>query len=385
MEYSELIYLDNAATGFPKPAEVIGAVGDLMTREGGNAGRGGHPLAMAAAERIFDCRVKLSEMFDANGPEQVCFTMNTTQGLNLCIKGLLKKGDHVLISDMEHNAVYRPLYKLQSQGIIELETFPIMLFERRRSPEKICAAVSRAVRRNTRMLVCTGASNISSVPMPIRELGALCHRLGILFVVDGAQSAGHIPMSVKDMKIDALCFPGHKGLLGPQGCGAVILGEGIRPSTLVEGGNGVDSLDGAMVGEAPERYEAGTLPAPAIAGLSAGLDVVRKLGIERIERHEKQLFRRACDRFRNMRGVRVYTPEYEGPVLLFNLYGKKSEETARLLAERGICVRGGYHCTALGHKTMGTENGGAVRASFGPFNSSKEIDMFCDAVQKLTK
>lgn len=385
MERQELIYLDNAATSFPKPREVLSGMQELMQYWGGNAGRGAHILSMEAARRIFDCRVKLSEFFDCEGPEQVCFTMNTTQALNMAIKGLLGKGDHVLISDIEHNAVYRPIYKLKAQRVIDYDVFPSMMGDSRRSPERICAAISKLVRRETRMLICTGVSNICSMAMPIAQIGALCRRLGILFVVDGAQWAGHSKISVRDMKIDVLCVPGHKGLLGPQGCGAMILGKGITPDTLLEGGNGIASLEGEMSYDAPERYEAGTLPAPAIVGLSAGLDTLGDLGISRIEEHEKRLFRRARDKLTSIAGVKVYCPQYEGSVLSFNIDGFGSEEAAGLLSREGICVRGGYHCSALGHKTMGTEDSGAIRVSFGVFNSSRDVDLLCDAVVRIKK
>lgn len=382
MEYG-LIYLDNAATGFPKPQNVIEDMQQLMMYAGGNAGRGSHILAMRAAEKVFDCRCKLAQFFDAESPEQVCFTLNTTHGLNMCIKGLLKKGDHVLISDIEHNAVYRPIYKLHTQNKIEYDVFPSMMGDEKRNAERICEEIGKLVKHNTKMLICSGSSNISSMTMPLEDIGRLCRRLGILFVVDGAQCAGHIPISIKKMNIDALCVPGHKGLLGPQGSGAVILGKDIHMQTLMEGGNGVDSLEGVMSYENPERYEAGTLPTPAIAGLCAGIETVNSVGLDKIEAHESRLFRRARGYLLGVKGVTVYTPEYEGSVLLFNVEGRGSEEVARILADKGICVRGGYHCSALGHKTMGTLKSGAVRASFGLFNSSKDIDIFCEAVNDI--
>lgn len=385
MERQGMIYLDNAATSFPKPLAVTEAMRDFMLKCGGNPGRGSHALSLEAAKRVFDCRCKLAEFFGADDPEQVCFTMNTTQGLNLCIKGLLKRGDHVLISDIEHNAVYRPVYKLQRQGIISYDVFPSLLGDKKRTAARVCAGIAGRVRRETKMLVCSGTSNICSLSMPLREIGELCRRLGILFVVDGAQCAGHSRISVKDMKIDALCVPGHKGLLGPQGCGAVIFGKGIKSQTLMEGGNGVASLEGVMSDDAPERYEAGTLPTPAIAGLCAGIDAVRELGVELIDDHEKKLFRRARERLGNIDGVRLYCPEYQGSVLSFGIDGFGSEEAARALSDEGICVRGGYHCTALGHRTLGTLDGGTVRAGFGVFNSSKDVDALCDAVRRIKK
>ena len=383
MERGELIYLDNAATSFPKPREVTEAVGDFLVNCGGYPGRGGYDSAMRAAETVFECRVRLARLFDAAGPEQVFFTMNTTQGLNACIKGSLRKGDHVLISDMEHNAVYRPIYRLWKKGTVSYDVFPTMAMEPTRNPQRICGGIAKLIKRDTRMLICTAASNLCSATMPLYEIGRLCRSLGILFVVDGAQMAGHGHISVRDMRIDALCLPGHKGLMGPQGCGAVILGDGIRLETLIEGGNGVASLEGDMPEETPERYEAGTLPTPAIAGLSAGLDVIERLGIERIGEHGRCLFRQAREGLSSIKGVKVYCPKQEGAVISFGVDGYGSEQAAAMLAEKGICVRGGYHCSALGHRTMGTLENGAVRASFGVFNSSSDVNALCEAVKEI--
>ena len=380
MANGELIYLDNAATGYPKPQRVVDRVREFMQNDGGNAGRGSHELAMRAAQTVFECRSRLAELFDADSPERVCFALNTTQALNTCIKGILKKGDHVLISDIEHNAVYRPVYKLYSSGIIEYDLFPSLVLDPERSAERICKGIEARVKRNTKMLICTGASNICSATMPLFEIGRLCRRLGIIFAVDGAQCAGHLPISLKKMNIDILCLPGHKGLFGPQGCGVMMLGRELQMNTLIEGGNGVDSLDGSMSYDIPERYEAGTLPLAAIAGLSAGLEVLRTIGIDRICEHERKLFCRACEQLGEIKGIRLYASQHEGAVLLFNIDGKGSEESARRLGDQGICVRGGYHCCALGHKTLGSDTGG-VRVSFGPFNSSDDVDALCRAVK----
>lgn len=379
-----LIYLDNAATSFPKPESVIAKMNDLMLYYGGNAGRGSHALALAAAERVFECREALSDFFDAEGPEQVCFTLNTTEALNVAVKGLLRQGDHVLISDMEHNAVYRPIYKLWSEGKIEYDVFPTLVGTQR-TPDMICAHIARLMRRNTRMLVCTGASNICSLTMPLREIGEFCRKNGIFFVVDGAQCAGHVPISMRKMKIDALCIPAHKGLLGPQGCGALILGKRIAPDTLLEGGNGINSLMGEMSDEIPERYEAGTLPTPAIVGLCEGLKIVKGLGIDTIKHHESKLFARAAEMLGNMRGVKIYCPEYKGSVLLFGAERLDAEELGARLSDRGICTRAGFHCCALGHKTLGTDRSGAVRASFGVYNSSHDVEQLALAVRDIIR
>ena len=380
-----LIYLDNAATSYPKPESVIDKMNEHMICYGGNPGRSSHFLAFEAAARVFECRERLSAFFDADGAEQVCFTSNTTEGLNLVIKGILRRGDHVLISDMEHNAVYRPIYKLWREGVIEYDVFPSFVASNERTPSMICAGIAGLIRRNTRMLVCSGASNICSLTMPLREIGDFCRKNGIIFVVDGAQCAGHMPISLKQMKIDALCIPAHKGLLGPQGCGAVVLGKGIRPETLCEGGNGIASLDGEMSDDLPERYEAGTLPAPAIVGFAEGVRIVEELGVDKISHHESALFDRAAQKLSSIRGVNIFCPKHRGSVLLFSLDKIASEELCARLSQEGICTRGGFHCCALGHKTLGTDRAGAVRASFGVYNSSKDVDELVDAVQRISK
>ena len=387
MERRELIYLDNAATSFPKPIGVIEEMKKFMLYRGGNAGRGSHELAIEASKAVYDCRARLAEMFDAEGPERVCFTLNTTYALNFAIKGLLDSGDHVLISDLEHNAVLRPIYKLSQEGRISYDVFSSMAGDTKRSAARICAGITRLLRKETRMLVCTGASNVCSVEMPLAEIGALCKRKGILFVVDGAQCAGHREISMKRMNIDVLCLPAHKGLLGPQGCGIVIFGNdlSLRCTTLVEGGNGVASLDLDMGEFLPERYEAGTLPLPAIAGLGEALHIIRQMGTEEIAARERMLFYRAREQLMNTKGVTVYCPESSGAVLLFNVDGHGSEDVSRQLSDMGICVRGGYHCTMLGHKTLGTLEGGAVRASFGAFNRTDDIDALCAGVRGLLK
>ncbi len=385
MDRGELIYLDNAATSFPKPRAVSDAVRFFMENVGGNPGRGAHMLSLEAAREVFECRCALAELFDADTPEQVSFTLNTTEALNLAIKGLLHRGDHVLISDLEHNAVYRPVYALAAREGVEFDIYPSMAGCERRSSMKIVAEIAKRLKKNTKMVVCTASSNICSVSMPLCEIGEFCRKNGLLFVVDGAQGAGHMRLSMKKMHISALCLPGHKGLLGPQGCGAVIFKERLIADTLLEGGNGIASLDAQMPKTAPERYESGTLPTPAIVGLKRGIDTVRELGVERIAEHEAALFCEARELLANIGGVKIYYPDAIGSVMLFNIEGQSSERVARTLSEAGICTRGGYHCTALGHKTLGTLEHGGVRISFGPFNSSNDISKLASAVARIAK
>ena len=379
-----MIYLDHAATSFPKPRAVIDEVRRCLVQYGGNPGRSGHRLSLAAAEKIFECRVLAADLLGVDDPARIFFTMNTTQALNTVIKGLLRQGDHVLISDLEHNAVYRPIVKLAEEGRITYDVFSTMVGDVHRSPYAICGNMARLCRPGTRMVIATCASNICSATLPVAEMAAFCHKRGILFVADGAQAAGHMPISADAWGVDALCLPGHKGLLGPQGCGLCVLGKEIVPDTLFEGGNGVDSLSGLMPMETPERFEAGTMPTPAIAGLCEGIRFVAERGVESMAAHERALYCRLRERLGNMQGVTLHAPMYEGATLLFSVDGLSSERIASMLDTRGICTRGGYHCTALGHKTLGTPDGGAVRASFGVYNTAHEVDVLSDAIHEIT-
>ena len=378
-----MIYLDNAATSFPKPRRVAEAQQKCMQLWGGNPGRGSHALALAAAQKIYECREELASFFGSPNPENVIFTMNTTMALNIAIKGQLRRGDHVLISDMEHNAVFRPIYKLAKDGVIHYDVFDTFPTNPNRTTEMIVASILEKMRPNTRMLICAHASNICSATLPLKEIGALCRKKGILFVVDAAQSAGHLHIDMEEMQIDALCAPGHKGLWGPQGCGVLVLGQGIVADTLIEGGSGYNSLEGDMPDEAPERYEAGTLPTPAIAGLLEGVREIKRLGITKIHAHESALTRRIHDRLIDLPQITLYAPHYTGSVLLFSIAKLSADRAGALLNERGFCVRTGFHCAALAHTTLGTPPSGAIRVSPSFFNTTAEADAFCDAVKAL--
>lgn len=382
---SDLIYLDNAATSFPKPRSVIKEVDRCISKYCGNPGRGAHALAMESAKRIYECRSLVSDFFGVGAPERVIFTQNTTYALNTVIKGILKRGDHVIISDLEHNSVWRPICKLAKEGVIEYSVFPSMCRDERANPTRICAGIARLLRANTKLVICTHASNVCSYSLPIKEIGAFCKRHGVLFAVDAAQSAGHLPIDVSEMNIDALCAPAHKGLYGIQGAGVMALSANMTLETLAEGGNGLSSLECEMSEEAPERYEAGTLPTPSIVGLAEGIKVVSEIGIERIARHEKELFEYARQRLSKIDGIRIYLPAHAGSVLLFSHRDFASEKLAARLGEGGICLRAGFHCSALGHKTLGTGESGALRASFGIFNSSSDVDRLADALSHICK
>lgn len=380
-----MIYLDNAATSFPKPRGVTEEQARCMRTYCGNPGRGSHRLAMRAAEKIYECRCLAAELFGSDAPERVIFTANTTASVNLAVKGLLRTGDHVLISDMEHNAVYRPIYKLAREGKVSYDIFPTFPCDPARTDADVCQAITRLIKPNTRMLVCAHASNICSATLPIEAIGEVCRRHGIFFVVDAAQSAGHIPIDVTRASVSALCVPGHKGLLGPQGCGLLLLGDGVYADTLTEGGSGYHSLEGGMPEEAPERYEAGTLPTPAIAGLCEGIRAVRRMGVEAIGSRAREMNLYLQERLSALPRVKVYTPHHVGSVLLFNVEGLGADEVGEQLNRHGICVRAGYHCAALAHTTLATPAGGAVRVSTGYATTEKQMDALLRAVRDLCR
>ncbi len=378
-----MIYFDNAATTFPKPLSVYREVERCIKSYCGNAGRGSHSLSRRSAEKVYEAREKIAEFFSSPSPENVFFTYNDTYALNMVIKGLLKRGDHVLISDMEHNSVYRPLAALASKGIISYDIFDTMCLSPLRSPQRICANIRRMIRRETKMLIATHVSNICSAALPLREIGELCRAHGIIFVLDAAQSAGHMPISMTQMNIDVLCAPGHKGLYGLQGSGFALLGDDLLPLPIIEGGSGVNSLLPEMPEVSPERYEAGTLSVPCIASLSEGIEFVKSKGIEEIHGHETALYRRLADMLASLPETTHYAKEHEGSTLLFNIDGFSCEKTADLLDRRGICVRSGFHCSPLGHKTLGTIGSGAVRVSFSPFNTMRELESFYSAIKSI--
>lgn len=382
----DIIYLDSAATTYPKPESVLAATDECMRKYCGNSGRGSHRLAMATAEKIYECRTLLGDSFGAT-PENVIFTQNTTYALNMAILGTLKSGDHAIISNLEHNSTLRPVYnsyisKRATYSVFDAYTGGIT------NTDAVLSSIKKLTRKNTRALICTHTSNICSITLPVREIGEYCKEKGIIFILDGAQGVGHDSINMKDMNIDILCLPSHKGLYGPQGCGAMLLSDGISPKELLFGGSGVNSLSPYMPDEPPEKYEAGTLPTPSIAGLCEGIKFIRDLGVENIARHEKALWEYAYERLLSLGKIKIYASNHSGSILLFNILGVKSEKVGELLSDMGICVRCGYHCSPLAHATLDTHQdccGGAIRVSLGVFNTKSDIDALADAVGEIIK
>lgn len=372
-----MIYLDNAATTFPKPHRVTAEVMRCLTEYCGNPGRGSHRLALAAAEQIFSCREALSSFLGVDAPERILFTQNTTYALNLAIKGFLRQGDHVLISELEHNAVRRPICVLAAKGKISFDIFPVCGL----TQNELLVRLTEKIMPSTRVVICTHASNICSITLPIAEIGTLCQKRGIRLIVDAAQSAGILPIDMKAMQIDALAAPGHKSLYGIQGCGFLAVGENFTLEPLIEGGSGVDSIPSEMPADPPERFEAGTLPTPSIVGLLEGVRSLMNGGAEACAARERELFLAARERLSSLPDICIYAPEHAGSVLLFNKNNLPAAELGRYLSSKGICVRAGLHCAPMAHKALGTPDGGAVRVSLGRYNTISDVDALWKALK----
>ncbi len=369
-----VIYLDNAASTYPKPRPVLRALNRAVEHEGGNPGRSSHALSLAAAIRIDNTRTELSELIGARDPSHIVFTLNATHAINLAIKGRAKRSSHILISDREHNAVYRPVCRLAREGVVDFD-----VFSTRGDVEKNILAL---LRPNTDMLVCNHVSNVDGALAPIERIGALCARLGIYFIVDASQSIGHRPFSLATVQADAVCAPGHKGLFGVQGVGFLWLKDGRGLSTLLEGGSGSGSLDPEMPASLPEKMEAGTPPTPAIAALGAGVRYLRSVTPEAVFAHETALLRRICDRLQGLRGLHLCTSG-EGGILSLAATGLTPDRMTELLDERDICVRGGLHCAPLAHAALGTQRTGTVRVSLSYHTTEADADRLCSVITDI--
>jgi cysteine desulfurase family protein len=378
-----MIYLDNAATSWPKPPGVVRAVSDALTRAAGNPGRTSHRSTMDAASLIQECRENLAALFGVRNPLRICFTCNATEALNIAIKGLLTVGDHVICSSMEHNSVWRPLTGLQKHGvelsiaqadgdgIIETESF------------------ARLIKRNTRLMVLIHASNVNGAIQPVAAVGKLACEHSIPFLVDASQSAGSIPIDVEAMNIDLLAFPGHKGLLGPQGTGGLYVSEEMALRPLKEGGTGSNSLQPDQPGDYPDRLESGTLNLPGIAGLNCAARYLLQKTVPAVAGCEALLTRRLLEGLAAIEGVTLCGPRPQtarAPVISFNLRSLDPVSVAQKLEARAdIACRPGWHCAGLAHQALGTAQSGAVRLSPGTFNRMIEIEIALAVIEQLAK
>lgn len=380
-----MIYFDNAATTFPKPQTVLRAVQMGVARYGANPGRAGHALAVQTAEQVFAARETVGKFFDLPQCENVIFTKNCTEALNTAIKGLAKRGGHFICSDLEHNAVVRPLEALRRQGICTWTAAEVA-----ETDGQTVENFRKALRPNTIAIVCTGASNVFGKILPIRELAALAHQNGVLFVADTAQTAGVLPISVQKDGIDFLCAPGHKGLYGIMGTGVLLCNANTLLKPLTEGGTGVLSAQLTQPETYPERLESGTLNVPGILSVAAGVQFVAKQGTEQIYKKELHRILRVDAVLREMKNVELYTdlptnPAGYVPLLSFNVRGLHSEETAARLSEDTVAVRAGLHCAALAHKKYKTLERGTVRICPSVFTTEKDVNSLLNSIFKIAK
>ena len=372
-----MIYLDSAATSFQKPPAVAAAM-ERALRTMSSPGRGGYPEAMAAAEAAFECRSALAELYHADSPEQVVFTMNATHGLNIAIKSLVPPGGRAVISGYEHNAVTRPLRALEAETVVAEGP----LFR----PEETAEAFRRLITPETDAVICTHVSNVFGFVLPVEEVAEVCRRQGVPLIIDASQSAGLLHLDLKALGAAFIAMPGHKGLYGPQGTGVLLCGRDVPVRTLLEGGTGSASIQQEMPDFLPDRLEAGTHNMPGIAGLLEGIRYVQKRGEGTICRKERQLAQLAQEGLRAMPGVRVFgQPDLtaQAGVVSFTVEGRDVEAIGAGLAEQGIAVRTGLHCAPAAHRTAGTLKTGTVRVSVSDFNTAGEISAFLDAMGRL--
>lgn len=375
-----MIYLDNAATTLHKPPEVAEVVKQAILTAG-NAARGAHSVSLSASRTVFETRQKLAQLFSCPRPDHVVFTMNSTEALNIALYGLLSPGDHVISTDLEHNSVLRPLYDLQTRGV-----FVDFVSADRRGNVRY-EDFEALFRENTKLVVCTHASNLTGNVLDIAHISKIAHAHGARLIVDASQTAGSIPIDMQKMDIDVLCFTGHKGLMGPQGTGGLCIQPGVEIRPLLRGGTGVHSYDKNQPQAYPTRLEAGTLNGHSIAGLDAALDFLLAQGVETIGARERSLMRRFYDGVRDIPGVTVYgdfSQEARAAIVALNIHDYDSSEVSDVLfTDYGIATRPGAHCAPRMHEALGTEKQGAVRFSFSYFNTEEEDDAAIHAVREL--
>lgn len=378
-----MVYFDNAATTFPKPDIVYDRVMKVMKEYGANPGRSGHKLALKASREIFETRNLISKFFNTGNPMNIIFTFNCTESLNIGIKGILKPGDHVITTSMEHNSVLRPIKHLEKIGvestIIKADEKGII------NPLDI----QRAIKSNTKLIVTTHVSNLTGSIMPIKRIGEIAKENNIYYLVDAAQSAGVYNIDVQKMNIDILAFPGHKGLLGPQGTGGLYIRDDVDLDGMFQGGTGSISYSLEQPEIKPDKYESGTINAPGVIGLGEGIRYIMEKGIDNIRIYEEELTKHFIDEAMKIDGIKLYGPldiNKQGAVVSLNIRDVDSSEVSYLLDEEyDIAVRPGLHCAPLAHKTIGTFEQGVIRFSFGLFNTHKEIEYGIKALKEIAK
>lgn len=377
-----MIYMDNAATTMHKPQEVIDAVVKAMSSMG-NAGRGTNEASLSASRIIYDTREKLCHLFGAENPRQIVFTGNSTESLNIAIKGILNSGDHVVTTMLEHNSVLRPLYEMEKCGV------ELTIVGSNESGILNMEDIEAVMRPNTKMIVCTNGSNLTGNYIKVEMVAEIAHRYGAVIVVDASQTAGVFPIDVQKMHIDVLCFTGHKGLLGPQGTGGMYVREGLEIRPLKSGGSGVQTYAKTHPHEMPTALEAGTLNGHGIAGLHGALTYLKKTGIDQIRKREQELMWKFYEGVKDIDNVKVYgdfSSDSRCAIVALNIGDYDSSEVSdELLTVYNISTRPGGHCAPLMHEALGTVEQGAVRFSFSHYNTDEEVDAAIAAVRELAR
>ena len=376
-----MMYLDNAATTLRKPPEVIDAVVQAMGSLG-NSARGTSSGSLKAARTVYEARVKIAELFGCPKADNVIFTCNSTEALNIAINGTLSAKDHIISTDLEHNSVLRPLYRLEAEQDVTLSFVPADV-----NGNIAYDDFERMLRPQTRAIVCTHASNLTGNMLDVAQIGRIAHRHGLLFIVDASQTAGCTPIDMQKLDIDILCFTGHKGLMGPQGTGGMCIREGVEIRPLKVGGTGVQSYSKYQPQEYPTRLEAGTMNNHGIAGLSAALDFIKSTGLDVISAKEDALMRRFYEQVKQIKGIEVYgdfAVSKRAAIVALNIRdydsGSVSDELSQIY---DIATRPGAHCAPRMHKALGTSERGAVRFSFSWFNTEEEIDEAIKALREI--
>lgn len=378
-----LIYLDNAATTYPKPTQTWAAMEDFLGQSSANPGRGGHRMALEAGRIVLRVREQIADFISAQQPEEIVFTSSATESLNLALLGGVHRGDHLIITSMEHNAVARPAQHLKENGVeldvIYADSYGVI------DPRDI----AHRIKKNTKMVATIHASNVTGGIMPIQAIGQICREQDIKFLLDASQTAGVIPINVLDLNVDFLAFPGHKGVYGPPGIGVLYVRWGVEIEPIKFGGTGSQSESLGMPHLVPDRYEAGTLNTVGIVGLGAGVEFIQHTGIDKIGAYERELTKQLITGLRKIDRIDIYGPSDPNErvgVISFNIRGMDSAEVGFILDQVfGIAVRVGLHCAPLAHKTLGTLEKGSVRASLSYFNTREEVNQLIAAIKEIVR
>jgi cysteine desulfurase family protein len=372
---NKLIYFDNSATTFPKPKKVYDELLKCVRKYCGNPGRSSHKLSLLAGEAIYSAREAVASLLNLDKTENVIFTQNATYALNIALKSFIPRDSHVIISDIEHNSVIRPLQWLQRNKGISISVFSVT--------GDVAKSIESLITPATSAIVSSLKSNVTGEEIPLSLLSQIANKKGLILIVDASQYIGHKQIDLKNTPVSILCAPGHKALFGIQGCGFLAFTKPLTGDTFIEGGSGTNSKDPTMPIFLPERYEAGTLPTPAIVSLNYGIRFVSDYGIDNIEARLNKLTNLCCDGLKSVNGVKIYGAN--SGVIALEMKDIPSEALASRLDEYNICIRGGLHCAPLVHKRLGTEKRGLARVSFSIFNKEKEIEQFCDKLNKISK